>query len=487
MLGTLAFMNAANAVFPAPVNISLGSAAAPSIAFTGDINTGIYSPGADQLAISTGGSARLFVNAAGCVGINKTPGAGAGLNQRLQIKQTGDVYDGLQIEKFDDDSVLAIGVYNSVWTFNATFNTTGSYLPIRFFTSGTERLRITAAGLVGIGTTAPGKTLDVNGESRSTVATTVNNSAAWYTAGDPGGYLYLGNGIGNPASIESYAPSSRSSATELALRFKTVGAGGSAATAMTIDSSQRVGIGTTSPSEALTVAGNIRANNTNAAIGAYGVNSSSPQFILGNSAGTAHYLIYETVDGSGNRGALSIYDAVAATSRLTVDTSGRLLVGTSTANTSGAKLQTVDGITFPATQVASADPNTLDDYEEGTWTPTIIGTTTAGTVTYVNRTATYTKVGRLIHVSVHVEWSGGTGTGILRISGLPFTPSAFGSLAVGQSASIVTPAGTWLTAQINPSSATIVPIYNYVAGSNNSAEVTYDAAGTLIAGGTYSI
>lgn len=420
-------MNAANAVFPAPVNISLGSAAAPSIAFTGDINTGIYSPGADQLAISTGGSARLFVNAAGCVGINKTPGAGAGLNQRLQIKQTGDVYDGLQIEKFDDDSVLAIGVYNSVWTFNATFNTTGSYLPIRFFTSGTERLRITAAGLVGIGTTAPGKTLDVNGESRSTVATTVNNSAAWYTAGDPGGYLYLGNGIGNPASIESYAPSSRSSATELALRFKTVGAGGSAATAMTIDSSQRVGIGTTSPSEALTVAGNIRANNTNAAIGAYGVNSSSPQFILGNSAGTAHYLIYETVDGSGNRGALSIYDAVAATSRLTVDTSGRLLVGTSTANTSGAKLQTVDGITFPATQVASADPNTLDDYEEGTWTPTwgtqINAPNGATGLTVVN--ANYTKIGTLVHVRATIALVGASGTfaanTTIIIAGLPFT------------------------------------------------------------------
>jgi len=173
--------------------------------------------------------------------------------------------------------------------------------------------------------------------------------------------------------------------------------------------------------------------------------------------------------------------------RARIDSSGRLLVGITTANTSGAKLQTVDGITFPATQVASANPNTLDDYEEGTWTPIIIGTTTAGTVTYLNRTATYTKVGRLIHVSVHVEWSGGTGAGTLRISGLPFTPSAFGALAVGQTASIAAPAGTWLTAQINPSAAAIVPIYNYTAGSGNSVEIGYDAAGTLIAGGTYPI
>ena len=69
MLGTLAFMNAANAAFPAPVSFSLGSAAAPSIAFTGDPNTGIYSPGADQVAISTAGSGRLFVDASGLVGV----------------------------------------------------------------------------------------------------------------------------------------------------------------------------------------------------------------------------------------------------------------------------------------------------------------------------------------------------------------------------------------------------------------------------------
>jgi hypothetical protein len=47
----------------------LGSAAAPSIAFEGDINTGLYSPGADQLAISTGGTGRVFVDASGRLGI----------------------------------------------------------------------------------------------------------------------------------------------------------------------------------------------------------------------------------------------------------------------------------------------------------------------------------------------------------------------------------------------------------------------------------
>ena len=48
---------------------ALGTAAAPSIAFTGDLNTGIYSPGADQLAISTGGTGWVFVDSSGRVGL----------------------------------------------------------------------------------------------------------------------------------------------------------------------------------------------------------------------------------------------------------------------------------------------------------------------------------------------------------------------------------------------------------------------------------
>jgi hypothetical protein len=46
-----------------------GTAAAPSIAFTGDSNTGIYSPGADQVAVATNGTGRLFVDASGNVGV----------------------------------------------------------------------------------------------------------------------------------------------------------------------------------------------------------------------------------------------------------------------------------------------------------------------------------------------------------------------------------------------------------------------------------
>ena len=83
------------------------------------------------------------------------------------------------------------------------------------------------------------------------------------------------------------------------------------------------------------------------------------------------------------------------------------------------------GIKFPATQVASTDANTLDDYEEGTFTPVIRGGTTAGT--YELNTSFddgfYQKVGRMVTVRVVVALAGSItagGTGNYIISGLPF-------------------------------------------------------------------
>ena len=107
-----------------------------------------------------------------------------------------------------------------------------------------------------------------------------------------------------------------------------------------------------------------------------------------------------------------------------IDSSARLLVGLTSANTSGAKLQTSDGLTFPATAVASADPNTLDDYEEGTWTPVI--SNTGFTYTYSNQTGTYTKVGRKVTLSwrVAVTARSGSASGGLAIVAIPFTSSA---------------------------------------------------------------
>jgi hypothetical protein len=90
-------------------------------------------------------------------------------------------------------------------------------------------------------------------------------------------------------------------------------------------------------------------------------------------------------------------------------------------------LTNVSQIQFPATQVASANANTLDDYEEGTWTPTFGYSSTNPTVSYAAQIGWYIKVGRLVTVYCDVEAnsiSGGSGAAYIR--GLPFTSANLG-------------------------------------------------------------
>jgi len=83
------------------------------------------------------------------------------------------------------------------------------------------------------------------------------------------------------------------------------------------------------------------------------------------------------------------------------------------------------GVQFPATQVPSADANCLDDYEEGTWTPTLTyGATPPTTVTYSFQYGRYTKVGRLVSFTCSVALSAftkGPAAGIPQVTSLPFT------------------------------------------------------------------
>ena len=98
--------------------------------------------------------------------------------------------------------------------------------------------------------------------------------------------------------------------------------------------------------------------------------------------------------------------------------------------------QTGTGITFPATQSASSNANTLDDYEEGTWTPALtIGGSSTG-ITYAYQVGRYTKIGNLVTVQMFLELSSkGSNTGNVQITGLPFTvlslTAAFGGAANG--------------------------------------------------------
>ena len=86
-------------------------------------------------------------------------------------------------------------------------------------------------------------------------------------------------------------------------------------------------------------------------------------------------------------------------------------VGNATPSASGA------GITFPATASASSDANTLDDYEEGTWTPVGNG------ITLASSGGIYTKVGNIVSVSAQWTYPSTSDANTAQVTGLPFTPN----------------------------------------------------------------
>jgi len=89
------------------------------------------------------------------------------------------------------------------------------------------------------------------------------------------------------------------------------------------------------------------------------------------------------------------------------------------------------GIQFPASQSAQADVNTLDDYEEGTWTPLVkFGGGVTG-ITYLINSGTYTKIGRYVLISAQVSLtSKGSDSGAVTITGSPFTEGVVAPLAI---------------------------------------------------------
>jgi hypothetical protein len=128
------------------------------------------------------------------------------------------------------------------------------------------------------------------------------------------------------------------------------------------------------------------------------------------------------------------------------------------------------GITFPAPQSASSDANTLDDYEEGLWTPVING----GYTTSRNISAgTYVKVGSLVYVHCQLDLTtSNSGSGAFFISGLPFT--SFNTNNHGQALALgalfnwnINNSAYQIGARVNDSSASIYFWNNIDASSDD--------------------
>jgi len=266
------------------VELNLGSAGSPSLFFNGDANTGLYSPGADQVAISTSGTGRLFVDASGQVGIGAAPLSGH------QFTVNGSNLARICLQTAALGQTTADG-FSLETDSSATYFTNRENTPSIFYTNNTERLRITSDA-----------------------------------------YVRLASGTG--------------------------------------------------------------------------------------------------------------------------------------------------GIQFNGDTAAA---NALDDYEEGTFTPTVIGTSTAGTGTYSTQNGRYIKIGTLVFVEVAMEWSAHTGTGSMWFSGLPFTSGASSTgagIIVGRINNIALTAGNYLSGyQINNS--VNIALRQLPTGGGAEGSVALDTAGAI--------
>jgi hypothetical protein len=118
--------------------------------------------------------------------------------------------------------------------------------------------------------------------------------------------------------------------------------------------------------------------------------------------------------------------------------------------------------------------NLLDDYEEGTWTPTIRGSVTSGTYTYVANEGAYTKVGRMVSLSFYITniSVSSAGSGYIQIIGLPFEKRSthFPSGACALSDIDMNSSTTWATAEFISASATSI-LYVRTHGDNVAGAV----------------
>ena len=221
-------------------------------------------------------------------------------------------------------------------------------------------------------------------------------------------------------------------------------------TAITIDASENVGIGTSSPSSYYSNTLVVDTSTEN------GITVVSP------TTGTGYLMFADGISGNERYRGYVGYDhntdslqlATGGTQRLLIDSSGHAIIG--------------GGVTLGNGQTYAA-ANTLDDYEEGTWTPSGTGINSGTSVGY------YTKVGNVCHTQMWIHANGSTdGT----ITGLPFTQGHTNNAIAAGTIGYISTTGS-VTGIVSAGQNTSILLYNgtatgsMVSGNQMHCAMTY--------------
>jgi hypothetical protein len=329
---------------------ALGTAANPSISFVSDPNSGLYSPGADQVAISTNGTGRLFVDASGNVGVGAASpasrlevGGGSGYTVGLRLRANPadpNYYSDLTHTATDglDLSVEDFGYTDTRMRLRRGFvgiNTetpaagldvvgiTGIGDPFRVSNSTTELCRITSAGRLGLGTSSPSSQLHCTGDIKFGDAITFSRSIST-------GLVTITDATAEPFT-QGFA--FRTNETDEAYRFQN---GDGTSTYLTIRGSGAVGIGTTSPAVAFQVgatgSGGAAIDTTNSALhGTFGTGGGlSLRAQISSSSGGGDVFLGGSSRGDANVN--SIVFSTANTIRAKIDANGYFTVSSNRFN-----------------------------------------------------------------------------------------------------------------------------------------------------------
>ena len=281
---------------------------------------------------------------------------------------------------------------------------------LSFFTrphngSDTERMRIDSSGNVGIGTSSPAQKLDVSSSASGVIARITGPNS--YNA-ESGLEFSVGrakisgvlNGTGGTPGTS--------------LRFYTMPDGGSVTERMRIDSSGNVGIGTSSPLQKVHSSNGFFTDSFITSFGSVPYSAARSGVALDYSSGGARLFSWGTASARGTFDFIHLEnDGQNQQTALSIDSSGHAIIP------AGVTLGTAAG-TYNAA-------NTLDDYEEGTWTPAVNAGSISGTsITY---TGSYTKIGRQVFIYFNANSTSGdiNISSYVAFSGLPFSITYVGT------------------------------------------------------------